>query len=137
MTFVIRRAPPELFKYLEPQWADAMIDRGSIRIGTLADYRRDELHGAERGDAGEGTRIVESDSGPQTFTKDTLPDFIRGAIAIEGGGTLVVDAVGPAIVSTTRIPDIYVYSTTAAFDAAVMRNFGEACVRIFDPVGFF
>src|SRR5437016_1757377 len=46
--------PGQLFKYLERRWADAMIERGAIRIGTLHGFRRIEEHGDEIGDRDEG-----------------------------------------------------------------------------------
>jgi hypothetical protein len=46
---------PVLYKLMERRWAEALINVGSIRIGTLADFRKEEAHAAGIGDEGEGT----------------------------------------------------------------------------------
>ena len=47
---------------MEREWAEALVNAGSIRIGTLADFRKEEAHGAGIGDEGEGT--ISHVSGP-------------------------------------------------------------------------
>jgi hypothetical protein len=44
----------ELFKYTRREFELATLERGSIRLGTLFDYRKAEDHGAQVGDAREG-----------------------------------------------------------------------------------
>jgi len=47
-----------LFKYLRSEHVDSMLGRGTIRLGTLHEYRDIESHGAEIGDLDEGRKWV-------------------------------------------------------------------------------
>ena len=127
------RAIEFLFKYLKPKWADTMVRDGSVRIGTLDDYRKlDE--DAERGDSGEGTRTLHSDEQPRVYNKtEELPPILRGIECGHRG----LSTNGPnAIVIENKIQNLYVYCMTEAFDVEVMNGFGGACIRIKDPASF-
>jgi hypothetical protein len=54
--------PTVLYKHLEPEYAEAMVRDGKVRIGTLFGYRAIEDDDPERGDAGEGKLLLHSDS---------------------------------------------------------------------------
>jgi hypothetical protein len=124
-----------VYKYLEPQWADAMVQRGAMRIGTLNLYRNLEASDTERGDIGEGTRTLHSDDRPRVYnSKAELPPVLQGLSC--GPGGLATNGAN-AIVIENRVQDMYVYCVTAEFDPRVMRTFGGACVRIEQPVEFF
>ena len=42
--------PPVLYRFMERQWAEALVAKGSVRIGTLQDFRSIEAHdGGHRG----------------------------------------------------------------------------------------
>jgi hypothetical protein len=124
-----------LYKYLEPRRADAMIQAGSMRIGTLNVYRELEAGDTERGDVGEGTRILHSDDRPRVYNSTAeLPRVLQRISC--GPGGLATN--GPnAIVIQNRIPDVYMYCVTETFDPAVMEAFGSACVSIEHPDEFF
>jgi hypothetical protein len=72
--------PPVLFKFMERRWADELIAKGSVRIGTLADFRRAEAHDDGIVDAGEGTNLLQS--GPR-WTSAAENTSLPG-ISIEG-----------------------------------------------------
>jgi len=134
--FYSRRSFGPLFKYATREWATRLAREGDVRVSTLSDFRRAEAHDAERGDAGEGTRVLTSDLG-RTYTKqEDIPDFIGRGIELEDGGT--IEFVGPHGFSSNREhADVYIYSVTERFDKQVMKRFGGACVRISDSLGFF
>lgn len=123
-----------LYKYLAPEWADVMIRCGSMRVGTLSTYRELEAGDAERGDVGEGTRVLHSDERPGVYNSTAeLPPVLRGVSC--GLRGLATD--GPnAIVIKQRIPDAYVYCLTEQFDPSLLERFGGACVRIEQPNEF-
>ncbi len=124
-----------LYKYLKPKWADAMVRAGSIHVGTLNTYRELEAEDPERGDIGEGTRTLHSDDKPRVYNSTAeLPPSLSGIECGKGG----LATNGPnAIVIKNRVADAYVYCVTERFDAAVMGEFGGACVRIEEPSEFF
>ncbi len=102
-----------LYKYLEERWASQMLEKGSIRVGTLHGFRTMEDDQLRR-DPGEGT---------MTMTSNSLP-----TLGPRGANTLIIEE---------RAPDAFVYCVSASFDPIRMRRFGGACVRIFDVAGFF
>ncbi len=130
-----RISTPCLYKYLQPKWADAMIRTGSIRVGTLSEYRELEAKDAERGDLGEGTRVLHSDDRPRVYNSTTeLPSILRGVSC----GPRGMATNGPsAIVIEQRGPDAHLYCLTEYFDPSVMQQFGGASVRIERPDEFF
>lgn len=69
--------PRPLVKFAEPRWVDSFFADGSLRIGTLKDFRDIEAHGRERGDRLEGIirRGIMINSVDDLYEHD---GFIRG-----------------------------------------------------------
>jgi len=63
-----RRWP--LYKFLRPEHADRMLQEGSIRIGTLHEYRNQERYGQRTLDAEEGQRTIHV-HGPRTLDHES------------------------------------------------------------------
>lgn len=125
-----------LFKYLEPGWANSMVDTGSIRIGTLHDYRRIEALGTERGDEHEGIRITQSDGKAKVVEGKDFPWFIKDALQI-APKVQVHFAEGAKWIVRQETRDMYVYCACSHFDEALITAFGGACVEIIDSRAFF
>jgi hypothetical protein len=112
--------PAPLYKYSELRWARALVNEGSIKVGTLSEYRSKEGHDQERGDGHEGEL--------------TLPNIHigPGALVVEGQGAVTV---------RSRIPDLFIYCTSETYDINIGRAFtnGEpmGCVQINQPELFF
>ncbi len=74
-----------LYKYLPKRFSNALLKRGSIRIGTLFDFRNSE-HKKGISDATEGTKLINLDIG-EIENYDYLtktPDALKGLIEISG-----------------------------------------------------
>lgn len=128
-----------LYKYLEPEWIDALTTTGGIRIGTLFDFRRKE-HGEVRADPHEGMQLVQTDGEARTYTYDELPPFLQNLYPAGGRGRDTVRmqfAQGAVVRSEASAPDVYVYCMATRFDRALMAKFGGACARINDAEAFF
>lgn len=126
----------KLFKYLEPRWADQMVDQGSVRIGTLFDFRHKEAHGKERGDELEGVRVTMTDGRAGTFAGEEIPAFLKDSLRIPEG-VAIQFAEGAVLRQHASVPDMYVYCTCHQFSEALLTRFGGACVEIHQPEKFF
>ena len=125
-----------LFKYLEPTWADRMVYDGSVRVGTLYDFRRIESLGAERGDGAEGVRISLTDGRAGTIEGKDLPWFVRESLQIPPGVKFQF-AEGAVLKVHQNAADAYVFCTCKNFDKTLMQRFGGACVEITDTEQYF
>ena len=117
-----------LFKYLEPVWAERMMKLGSVRIGTLYDYRRIESHGKERGDKEEGVRVSLTDGKAGFIGGERLPWFVRESLPPVDRITFRF-AEGAFLEVHQTAPDAYVYCTCSKFDTAIMERFGARASR--------
>ncbi len=124
-------------KYLEPRFAQDLIRLGSIKVGTLTEYRAMEGLDPERGDAHEGKLTLQSPTGRHVYGGDpaTLPPPLRHPLIRIGPRRFVADGEG-AITLDSTIPDLFRYCTTEAYDPDYGRRFGNGkpmdCVRIND-----
>ena len=109
---------------------------GSVRIGTLYDFRRIESHGKERGDEEEGVRVSITDGKAGFIGGERLPWFVRESLPPVDGITFRF-AEGAFLEVHQTAPDAYVYCTCSKFDASIMERFGGACIEIVDPGQFF
>ncbi|MGR3174681.1 MAG: hypothetical protein ACUZ8N_08800 [Candidatus Scalindua sp.] len=120
----------KLFKYVMSKHADAFFQNGSIRIGTLHEYRDIEKHGSIIGDHQEGV-LREEELYENKLIKSELdvPSFVHGRIKVHPGSTLQL--INSKIAVTEQSPDYYMYCVTTKFDHGVMKEFGcDKCIEI-------
>src|SRR5215217_2813800 len=132
--------PSPLYKYSELRWARALVHEGSIKVGTLSEYRGKEGLDQERGDGHEGELTLQSRAGQHVYGGKKLPPSLRNPTIHIGSGALVVEGQG-AITIHSRIPDLFIYCTSEAYDLNIGRGFANGepmgCVRINQPEHFF
>jgi hypothetical protein len=134
--------PAPLFKYLEPQFAKALVSEGSIKVGTLSEYRDMEGSDPERGDGHEGELTIQSPAGRHVYGGDptTLPPPLQNPAIHIDPGALVTEGEG-AITIHSKVCDLFIYCTTEAYDHYCGSRFGNGtpidCVRINQPEQFF
>jgi hypothetical protein len=129
------------FKYMENKWADALLTRGSLRVGTLFDYRRTAL-GEETSDENEGRHEQihyidqllfgnrTTDIGALEAYQNPLADLLKTDSRVLISDTLIS--------RNTTDPDVLVYSTTAKCSATSMRRFGcDTCLEIKSTAAFY
>jgi hypothetical protein len=131
--------PPPLFKYAKQEHADMLVQKGRLRIGTLHDYRRIEIHGPMIGDDQEGWAA--SYDAPAFATPDTLSPFaapmaaqtFRSLFGTERVDTRTVGFIN-CMFSRPRVsPNCWLYCTSARLGRRVMESMEkgyDACVRI-------
>lgn len=124
-----------LYKFLPANYADALINLGSIRIGTLYGFRDAEKLDAERGDRLEGARQYYGPRCIDSSKNDDAAAYLRRTTDIEG--SVFTNQIGPAFINEIVAKDCYIYCTTSRFDEQNCQKMGGACVEIVDPRRFF
>lgn len=128
------RAP--LFKFLEERFAIEMIRVGSLKIGTLYEYRDAERYSGKILDQGEGKRKTKIAIERFEGTGDELNEKIG---LFTGAGQ--VRLYGSSVQINESNPNCYIYCTTSAFFSDTLhqaiKDGKEACVMITDPEQFF
>lgn len=117
--------------------ADALVQRGEIRLGTLHDYRNMERHGPMIGDDDEGKKFLFDNVGMATGDTLSRTSPFAARLAAQGMGPLA-QAPGVAFVACTfrerhHSPNCWLFCMSAILSARVMRSFKkgyDACVRI-------
>lgn len=116
-----------LFKYTKPEWAEAMVARGSLHI----EYRKVEVLGEEIGDPDEGKAKYSLEvDGSETWTAETMPTFVKG---------LFPDQLRVSDIAVVKRYDVnaWVYSVSEIYsDEMQRRSEYTACVEIFDTYRF-
>jgi hypothetical protein len=123
--------PRPLYKYMRPEHADGLVERGEIRIGTLDAYRRWE--DASRGDPHEGIVTFTEEQSPLSYGQD-LSAFARSMLPT--AGTPNVYAARNSFQRTEVYPNCAVLCTSCELSAAAAEPYA-ACVEIADPEPFF
>jgi len=135
----------KLYKYLPRKYLKAFFQSGSLKVGTLYEYRDIEKYGHVIGDkdegfhktefslAGGGEFDLQDGSVEANFFREHIlrPDQMNLQVKIK-----LVD--GVKIISESRSPDLYVYCVSSEFNADAMEQFGcDSCLEIVNPAGFF
>jgi hypothetical protein len=129
-----RSRPLTLYKFVEKRWHDAFFETGSLRIGTVHQFRDTVAHGVVRGDENEGRHLV------------TRRD-IKG-IVVTPNEPLVSEILPPGSLvanmdfSVQRVAaDAFIFCTANKFREALFKQWFErertdSCYVIFDVDGF-
>lgn len=134
-----------LYKYLKKEHLDSFLTNGSIKIGSLYEYREVEKYGSVIGDNSEGTYQTEL-SKAGTYEIDlgrASPEsnFFRQHILRndqQDSSIKIVMEDGAKIIASTHSPNLYIYCVTSKYDPDVMREFGcDSCLEINRPDIFF
>lgn len=135
----------KLYKYLQRQFLEEFFHRGSLKIGTLSEYRNVEAFGPVIGDRDEGTSSTELGfkRGDEVALGGSSPEarFLRNILQTtpqQCSNMKIVSLVdGYNFVSQENSPELYIYCMTEAFDLEVMHQFGcDSCLEITNPASF-
>jgi hypothetical protein len=131
-----------LYKYIHAR--DLVhVQRGSFRIGTLAEYRRTESYGNEIGDKHEGmisTRMAPGVERNVTLGDGSLESNLLASVIARGPKSIINITLGADVRFHIEnwSNDVYVFSTSSKFDPSTMDRLGyDACVEIHQPERFF
>lgn len=139
----IRRIPVKLnglYRYSEKRWNDDLLTRGSLRIGTLHDYRNSE-HKPGVQDAEEGMKWVHHHFDNWDSSKEVpgAPSLHARANEVFNvfGGDIICENV--QVVTRFNQPNCFVHCTSHKLDKNVMTQFEKAdsCLHIYDYKKFY
>lgn len=134
-----------LFKYLPKKFLNAFFNTGSLKLGTLYEYRKVEEYGSVIGDKDEGVHTTElflPGGGEIDLASATLEaEFFRTHVFRSDQRNLKAKIIledGAKLIAHSNSPDLYIYCMTSVFNADVMKRFGcDSCMEILRPRDFF
>lgn len=132
-----------LYKYMKKAHLNSFLSKGSLKIGTLYEYRAQEALGGAVGDRHEGMRFTWfSLPTHQTLdmSKDTPESRFFGSIFPNAIGRDIKISFLPdcGLNYVEQDPECFVYCVTNEFSVTAMEEFGyDACLEIVQPDGFF
>jgi hypothetical protein len=124
------------YKYLKKEFLRGMLNNGTLRIGTLYDFRTQE--GKEIRDENEGKAVETEIIAGEKKTYKTVNDLPEKLTKYITGNNIFDVTVGNWTMHTPReAEDVYIFCLTKDADKQKMQNFGyDACVEILDIVKF-
>ena len=127
-----------LYKYLSKDNFNKLINDGSIRIGTLHGYKRDEA-GKMVKDTMEGSKRFSGSYLTMNKEMAEKSSFMRHRIAFEDGATVNYFCVSNC---TIMEPDYYIFSMSTQYSEDVHRKWNkeegyDCCYKINFPKTFF
>ncbi len=134
--------PAPVYKYFDnPEFANALATEGSVKVGTLSEYRAMEGADQERGDRCEGELTLQSPPGRHAYGGDptSLPPPLRNPAIQISPGAFVTEGEG-ALTIHSRICELLIYCTSEIYDRDYGRRFANGnrvdCVQINQPEQF-
>lgn len=127
---------PRFFKHMRAEHAAAALNTGTVRVGSLFDFRHTErfVHGI--GDAAEGYRIDEYPK-DVAFTDENQPDWSKRSFKLAPGASLKIQSYG--IRHKITSDNYWIFSLSESMDAAIGRRMCpeyDACIEVIDVRSF-
>ncbi|MDT8895495.1 hypothetical protein RSO41_12595 [Halomonas sp. I1] len=126
-----------MYKYLSEKYFQEIMDYGSIKIGTLYDFRRQEHLDGIR-DEEEGVKeLFKNYDGKHTIEGGPSGRDLMGAISVGAGATLAFEDV--SLVNKVSSPDLFVFCLSSRCSKDVMSEFdgAEKCYEVVNVRNFF
>jgi hypothetical protein len=129
-----------LFKYMKKEHVDKLFCTGEIHLGTLYDFRNQEQHGLQRGDADEGKKVIYDSIDNVTIEdpsqNNPLNIFQRRFITI-GDEAKNIQLKDIEFSLPQNSVDCYIYCMSTEFNEHLYHEFkAETCVKIKSPSKF-
>lgn len=134
-----------MYRYMKKQYLDSFMNQGSIRVGTLHDFRSDE-HGKGIADFGEGRKRVSHLIEQRTITAKDMVDpqnidakAVRayGGFQVTGGGQIHFQ--NSSFAMQFNHPDCYILCSSFVLSKETMLEFegADSCIEIIDIDRFY
>ena len=134
-----------LYKYIKKEHLESFLKRGTLKIGTLYEYRNEEELGTVIGDDKEGTHITELKS-PQGRIIDLASNspeaqYFKKHILRpnqQNSNVKIIMEEGANLIAHTNSPNYYIFCVTSEYGKEMMKEFNcDRCLEILDPEKFF
>jgi len=114
-----------------------MLAQGTVRLGTLHEFRDTESHGDEVGDQAEGKKWVFEQGRRMSYDQpSSISDFAATFIGRRGPPRVLFDH--NTLEVEQGVPDCFVYCVTEEFSERAMRECGyDACIELVNSQAFF
>jgi hypothetical protein len=117
-----------------------MLEKGAIRIGTLHEFRGEEDHGNEIGDAEEGiVSAYSNDPMVDLQRPETVSPIVRQVLGLSPDGPApAYEFHDIEFESRTDSPNCWIYCTSRDFDERAMKRMKrDTCIIINSPEQFY
>lgn len=122
-----------IFKYMKAHHAESFLREGTLRIGTLYEFRDMEKHGAVIGDKNEGQKSLYTHLEGR-YTNENAPAISKKFIELGDGAAFE----NCTLVEQTDSPDCFLFCASAEYSAEMMAEFkADVCVVIDNLEGFY
>lgn len=139
--WVLKNKMRPWYKYLPLEYANGLVDKGKIKLGTLFEYKNEDLYGPDIGDKGEGTLTEWSRIDKENVTQSDL-NRIEGKVFKVANGVKGVK-LNCLVAVSQKSSNLYVFSSSKVFNVELMRKLSadyhkkyDACVKITNPKKF-
>jgi hypothetical protein len=132
-----------IYKYMKREHVECVLNAHTFKIGTLYEYRAEEVLGPEIGDREEGVqRSILAPSVPTSFDlNDDTPEAAHYRQLIRGapGVTVKINlSPGSNGILHHQADNRFLFCYASEFDEAAMHQMGyDACIEITRPARFF
>ncbi|MFW7206616.1 hypothetical protein ACMGGQ_12555 [Enterobacter sp. BNK-13] len=125
-----------LYKYIKSEHAEMFFQNGTLRIGTLLDFKKNETFNEAIGDKKEGSHFPFMGI-DQTLYIDEMTEsqssFLSGFMDLGAGSSIT----GMKLVREISSEDFYVFCMTTEPSRKAMNEFDcDTCIEIFNPILF-
>ncbi|WP_336242100.1 hypothetical protein [Enterobacter cloacae] len=131
-----------LYKYIKKKDLLSFFSTGSLKIGTMYDYRKVETYGSVIGDQKEGYYETVL-SKPEAFKFNLATDsaesrLFKGFFGSEPNPDVELSfSAGTELIIRDNSPDLYLYCMSKEFNYDVMKQFEcDCCIVIENPTAF-
>ncbi len=108
------------YKYMSRRFAQGLIQQGSVRIGTLHEYRNDERYGPAIGDPDEGMKAIWSTDNMYADIPESIPDFTKDVVSLTGKGSSMTNC---EVVLKLHSPNVFVFSISSKLSKSILDRF--------------
>jgi hypothetical protein len=113
-----------------------LVRKGSLRIGTLNDFKKSEKHSGSILDKDEGISVTYSEDEMDLSRPDTVPSFLRKHVRADEVKYWKISNLRFQV--TYNSPDYYIFTVSEEYSPNITRSFGyDSCVQIDQPEMFF
>ncbi|MFG0454545.1 hypothetical protein [Shewanella mangrovisoli] len=131
----------KLYKYLKNEHMKLLLEKGTLRIGTLHDYNNENKYGAMVSDATDGVKTLRGGGvffGKEINNHPVISQFFK--VADDANNVAINFGSSGRLTVPSR--NMFIFSTASKYSTELHEKWHQSegydsCYEIFDPDGFF